>query len=343
LTAGAIVTAAAADPDVTFADNADGTYDVTIKGSPATPPPFILTSLDDKQGFIIKTEGETWTDGLTAIKEASNAWYALAINSRIEADVLLAAAWTQVNKKIYSTASSDTEIITTSVSTDTGSIAKQLQDLGYTRTICNYHSKADGTSANEQWIEMALYGENLTTDLDVQTTIWGFSQLIGITADDLTDTQIQNATGTVESPTSGKNCNVYIPVAGANIIQHGQVVQGEWIDTVVGIDWIEARIQEGTYAALIAAKKKSKKIPFTNKGIPIIPNEVIKIFKRGQNTEFLDFNPDLDESLGFSVTWPLKADVPQAELNARIQKNIKGIATLAGAIQATKITATIGV
>jgi len=339
LTATALVAAAVADPDVTFSDNADGTYDVTAQVAGTA---FEVTSLDAKQSFVIKTEGETWTAGLNAILDESTAWYALAINSRTEADVLLAAAWAQSNaKRIFLTASNDTEIITTAVGADTGSIAKQLYDLGYTRTGCIYHSKADGAT-NEQWIEMAWYGDNLTVDLDIQTTTWAFSQLIGITADELTDTQIQNATGTSESPTSGKNCNVFIPVGGANIMQRGQMVEGEWIDTITGVDWLNARIQENAYAALVRAKAKSLKIPYTNKGLQVIPNEVIAVLKRGQATQFLDVDPQY-EPFGFQVTWPQKQDIPAAEISARIQKKIKFTATLAGAIHATTITGILSI
>lgn len=343
LTATALVAAATADPDTDWTDNADGTYDIDIKASPAVPAPFVLTSIDTKQNFIVKTEGESWTDGLIAIKAASNSWYGLGIASRVEADVLLTAAWAQTNKKLFGTFSNDLEIINTTPALDTGSIAKQLQDLGYTQTFSGYHSKADG-AADEQWIDMAFFGENLTVDLDLITTTWGTSSLVGITSDDLTDTQTQNATGTAEIPLDGKHTNIYIPLTSVNnTIQRGMVCAGEWIDTVTGINWTEIRSREGALAVIISAKQRGTKIPFTDPGLAIIPGTLSSVFKTGQNTNFLDFDPALDLAKGYSVTWPAKADIPQVERNARIQKNIVGIATLAGAIQATSITVSVGV
>ena len=278
---------------------------------------------------------------MNAIRLSSNEWYGLQITSRVQADVLEAAAWTEANEKLFGEADDDANTIDQNKVADTTTTMKKLFDLNYFRTFAIYHGLADGAT-NEQWIDGATFGKNLSTPLDVQTSTWKFSQYAGITPDDLTDTQRQNVLGTEETPISGKNGNVYTRVAGANIFQSGQVVSGEWIDTIIGRDWLKARMTERIYGTLIQAKARAQKVPYSQKGFDTIGNDVSAALQTALDTNFLLFDNELDEALGYLVVVPRFADVSTADKAARIIR-ISFAATVAGAIHAVRIIGTISV
>lgn len=63
-----------------------------------------------------------------------------------------------------------------------------------------------------------------------------------------------------------KTANFYSEVGGVNITQEGKVASGEWIDIIIGTDWLEARLRESVYSALV----NNRKIPYDDTGIAMI-------------------------------------------------------------------------
>ncbi len=318
---------------VTAVDNIDGTYDLTADVSGTA---FTL-AVDVDQSFINKTLGETWSNGLSAIVDENDNWYGLSIISRTQADQLEVAGWAEARLKIFGTASNESDIANVSAATDTTSLGAQLKAAAYARTFYFYHTLADGTSG-DQWIEAGAFGKLLTVDPDVETQTLKFKTIAGVTVDNLTATQRLNIIGTEDSPQSGKNGNVYTAVKGKNIIQSGMVAAGEWIDIILGRDWLKVRMEEDILQELTTELK----IPFTAPGIAVVGGLVRQRLTLGIGTGFLAFDDTLGPQ-GFLVDTPDISDVSATDKANRILKNVTFSATVAGAIHAIRISGTLSV
>lgn len=255
-----------------------------------------------------KADAETYVEALTAISDTDNNWYGLAIESVTESDILLVAAYIEARTKIFAARSLDADIITNA----TDDVASLLEAAEYNRTFLMYHGAAATSYPDAAWL-----GNCLVRDPGSQT--WMFKTLNSITPDTLTAGQSDYALG--------KNCNVYVRIAGVNITQQGKMAGGEYIDVIRGIDWLTARIKERAFTRLINAPK----IGFTNAGIAVIETAV---------REQLDIALDQDliaPEPGYTVTVPDVLDTDELDRQNRQLKGVRFRARLAGAIHYAEI------
>lgn len=253
--------------------------------------------------------GETVTDALNAIENVNSDWYALALISKAEADILAAAAWTQARRKIYGYSSEDADILTTAGT----SIGDQLFALGYDRTFGIYNSEAaEAAAVDAEHSEAAWMG--LILPENPGSVSWKFKQLAGVTVSTLTTTEKANA--------SAQNVNTYTRIGGVNITEEGVMASGEFIDVIRGIDWLHARMQERIYSRLVNLPK----VPYTTKGIDTIVGEVTAQLTEGVRLEVL-----ADDPAPF-VTAPDINEISSNDKALRVLPDINFEAVLAGAI-----------
>jgi len=258
--------------------------------------------------------GETWVEALDAIELADNDWYGLSVTTRTPADILLIAAWIETRTKIFGLASNDAGILAAT----TTDIAEDLQALGYTRTFTVYHQDADN-SITDLMPEDAWFGRMLPKAPGSAT--WAFKVLTGVTVSTLTATQIANALG--------KNCNLYELVAGRNMTHEGVVASGQFIDVIVGVDWLESRMTERIFGRLAS----SDKIPYTDDGINMVAAEV-----RAQ------LDAAIDQAVitpGYTITQPAAADISAGTKETRDLSGVTFEATLQGAIHNITVVGTV--
>jgi len=277
-------------------------------------------NLVKKVGLVIspQTATSTMVDDLNAISAINDEWYAIAYTKRTVVDVQAIAAWVEARTKIFGTTSSDTDIINLDMSSDTSSIAYLLRNSGYARSFVMYHE-----DANSDFPECAWFGRVLPTDPGSVT--WKFKTLASISYSKLTGSQSSNA--------RNKNANTFEFIGGRGITREGTVAEGEFIDVIRGIDWLQARMQEYVYSALVNANK----VPYTNAGIAVIQAEVQRALQQGISNDFLTNDP------APVVTVPKVADVVSADKASRTLNNVTFSATLAGAIHAVNITGKVTV
>jgi len=228
-------------------------------------------------------------------------------------DILEIAAWAETQKKIFFHTDNDAVIPTSG----TSDLAYQLKALNYDRTAIAYHS---GLVSADQFLMEAWMGKMLPKDPGSAT--WMFKNLSGITAVGMTSAQRTYALN--------KNCNIYTTTAGVNITERGQVVSGEYIDIIRGIDWLEATIQETIYSELI----NTDKIPYTNEGIGIVEGLLKKALDEAVRAGVL---------ASYVVTVPLIADISDQDKIDRILPDIEFTGILAGAIHKIEIAGTVTV
>lgn len=294
-----------AHADYTATDDADGTFTISHTTSGTAFAVSVDSNMSLEKPF---TAAETTTVALTAIAQFDNDWYGLIWADRTSADVVLAAAWAESNRKLMATASSDVKIYDSGDITD---IAYLLNAAGYDRSTVMFH-ETPTTYPDAAWM-----GKQLATDPGSST--WAYKTLAGITKSTLTTNQSTNI--------RNKKANTYEEIGGVNITQEGTLASGEYIDIIRGADWLEARLTERVYSRLVNLPK----IPFTDAGIAIIEGEVRAQMEDGIAVGFLVADP------APVIFVPKAADVSTVDKAARTLNDVTFTAYLAGAIHKIKI------
>ncbi len=256
---------------------------------------------------------ETWAAALAAIREYDDDWYGLAATTRTKADILTLAAAVEPLLKIYIACSSDADVLTSA----DDDIASELQNGSYDRMALLW----SGDEAN--YPDAAWVGLQLPKDPGSST--WKFKNLAGITADDLSTSEV----GYLKA----KNANFYETLAGVSIVSgEGVMASGEYIDIMHGCDWLQTRMAERIFSRLI----NSEKVPFTTQGIAVIENEIRYQLGKGVDAGLLAAGSQI-------VTTPDIADIDPLEKAARWLNGITFSATLAGAVHKVSIAGKLSV
>lgn len=294
---------------VTLTNNLDGTLTFSVVGDVDWS---LKVSANLSKANAPATE--TWTSSVNEVQNENDTWYALAIESHNELNVLEVAGVIEAKKKIFGTSSADVDIKTTA----TDDLFSQLQDLGYQRTFAMFSNDAD-----TQFPECAWIGFQLQEQPGSNT--WAYKALTGVTVSKLSDTESTNI--------KAKNGNTYESVGGQSVTVGGKMIGGEFIDIMVFVDWLEARMTERLWFRMA----NSKKIPYTAAGATIIESEI-----RAQLNDGIRVG-GLADSPSPVVRVP---DVLSVAPNLRAQRIFEGIefeARLAGAIHFVKIKGTVTV
>lgn len=257
------------------------------------------------------TANHSIAQDIATLQNIDDTWYGVIVTSYLSSDILQVAAYIETQDKFYVTSSSDSNILTSS----TTDIMSVLKSKNYTRTSLFYAT--DPNDARDG----AWLGRMLPTIPG--SSNWKFKTLVGITADSLSQTQINFA--------QGKNANIYVTIGGVEITTEGVVASGEYNDVTILIDWIKANMQSAVYSVLVNVDK----VPFTNKGIAAIENPMRQILQEAQDNGGL--------AAGWTVTAPDISNVPSADKASRTLNGMEFDATLAGAINKVRIQGFLGV
>lgn len=250
---------------------------------------------------------------LSGIQHVDDDWYALVLCSRDDDEIVEAAKWIEAQRKIFVACTSDSAVI----AAGTTDVASRLKAKSYARTAYLY-------SGDQADMPEAAWLGNLLP-LTPGSATYKFKTLAGITVDNLTATQ--------QSVAQAKNANVYVPIGGVNITEEGVTADGEFIDVVVGVDWIHANMQADVYQALVDAPK----IPYTDRGIGIIEQIIQNRLRLAVVAGILTEDPKP------AVTVPLAADVDTGDKAARRLTGVSFTGKLAGAVHAVTITGNVSV
>lgn len=252
---------------------------------------------------------------LAAIQNEDNSWYGLVADQAMVADFDDIAAWVESAKKLAIFWITDADAYDATKTTDLASV---LKAAAYDRSAVIWHATP---VSGADYPDAAWMGEGFP--YDPGTSTWAYKTLKGVTPDNIAGK---------ETPLQNKNCNYYSEVGGVNITQEGKVASGEWIDIIIGTDWLEARLREEVFSALV----NNRKIPYDNTGIAMIEGLVKGVLQRAAKAGILQ-----EDSI--VVTVPKFADIPQADKLARKLPDVKFTALYQGAIQRTTINGTISV
>lgn len=253
---------------------------------------------------------------LNAIAKENNDWYGIVVDQALVSSFADVASWVETAKKFAIFWITDVNAYDASKSTDLASVLKLANR---DRSAVIWHATPTGGA---DYPDAAWIGEGFP--YEPGTSTWAYKTLNGVTPDTLLASQ--------ETALKGKNCNYYTTVGGVSITQEGKVASGEYIDIIIGTDWIEARLREAVYSALV----NNRKIPYDDTGIAMIEGLVKGVLNEAASKGILQAD-------SIAVTVPKYADIPQADKLARKLPDVKFSALYQGAIHSVTINGTISV
>lgn len=249
---------------------------------------------------------ESYLSALLEVNEVDDTWYALMADDHSDATIEQLAETIQAMRKVYLTSTSSADALSAGVSSDIGS---KLFSMKLDRTIISYHPQADS-----QYPECRWAGEQLA--YVPGSNSWEYKQLTGVDEVKLSSTQIK----TLEN----KGYNYYIRVKGVPVTRRGKTSGNSWIDEIIFVDWLYARLQEQIFFRLVNLPK----IPYTDVGVTIIENEIRSVLTQGQE------NGGIDK---FEVISPRVLAIPEMQRAQRILGDFKFNARLQGAVSIVTI------
>lgn len=255
-------------------------------------------------------DGESYVENLTEIVKRDNDWYGLLADTVDKAIVEDIAEWVEAHYKIYFTRSNDENIYNSESEDD---IAAILQAAERERTAVIFNE------TNDDFIDACLMGKGLAYMPGSIT--YKFKTLSGPKASTA-------LTATQRAAILGKNCNLYSRIAGVSMIEEGTMASGEFIDIIIGVDFLRARMAENIFSKLINAKK----IPYTDAGIAIIEAEIRAILENAIKIGIIARAPEMFDGRDYDVYTPKVAEISDNDRANRLLPDVTWQARLAGAI-----------
>lgn len=180
--------------------------------------------------------------------------------------------------------------------------------------------------ANYLFPEVAWTGYMLPSDPGSET--WKFKELTGQTP---VPSTAMNPSEELEALSHG--ANLYTALGGVGHTHDGIMTGGRFIDIQRGIDWLDARIEEGIATLLLNVAK----VPYTDAGAASFHAEIASVLDLGVRNGLL--GPLLDDSGDFyNILIPKVADQSTTDRQSRYFPGITAQAQLAGAVHSLVIT-----
>jgi len=298
----------------------DGAHTITVTAATAGIPVIIsgvLVTLGVTQATAViatTTPNHGPAEDLTEISHVDDDWYLLINTDRTEAFVLQTAFAIESRKKLFITCSDDTDIYD---AVSTADIAYILSAANYERTAVIFNETMT------DYPDAAWAGRVLPEDPGSAT--WKFKVLSGITASNLTPTQL--------TALKNKECNVVTDYLNQSITQEGTVAEGEYLDIMRGTDWLQARIEENVYTLFV----NEDKVPYTDAGVTQVKNMIRAPLQQAVDNGLLVSDPMPE------VTAPLVANVSSTDKGNRLLPDVEFTAQYAGAIHKVEIDGVVTV
>jgi len=274
---------------------------------------------------------ETFATALTAIEAVNTDWYAMGglVQFR-DLDVTEDMAdEIESRRKMFFIATNDANTL---VSGTTSTYMYYLKNANYGRSGGIY---CDNTTL---YPDASLMGQQLPKDIG--STNWSYKELAGIAEGAAVDIPATVLTQAQIDVALAFNCNVYTETLAADFVYFGTMgggrnvdKEGEYIDIVRNIDFLQARVEEGLLSLLL----EKDIIPYTNGGITIVDNRLkSRLDQYGVKQGIL--------VEGSVVTYfPKRSETTQANRDDRLLPSGTFTAELSGGINTVVVRGTVSI
>lgn len=274
---------------------------------------------------------ESMLNGVIACAGASGAWYGLsvAIPSPTNSDIQAVAAFIEATgNRVFMVTTQDANSLVSTSTTDIGYLLKQS---ALNRTAVQY-------SSSSPYAACSMFARQASVDFTANNS----TITLMYKQEPIVAAELLSETGAAALKAKSINAFVTYQVSGAplTIIQYGTMASGQFIDTIVGTDWLNNDMQVGYFNALYTS---SNKIPQTDPGVNILAGVIAASCSRGVNNGLIApgvwtgppiGNVKTNQNLpaGFYVYQPPISTQSQATRGARIAPTIQALIKLGGAI-----------
>ncbi|WP_367898824.1 DUF3383 family protein [Leptospira sp. WS58.C1] len=268
------------------------------------------------EDIMIVVSPDTISDALDELRESDDNFYAVCITSRAKADLNAAGTWANANKKFFFGCSSD---------------ITSLDSRNVDREAYLIHNNTPGDFPECAWV-----GQNIPKQPGSTTFKW--KRLNGQNASSFTKTEL-----TTIRTSKGQALQ---EMAGATYVNEGTTTSGEFIDVIVGQDWVEDQLQTD----LLSLFLNNEKIALDDSGIAQVEGVVRNVLKRAGDAGIVarasseyDLKLSDDKVYMSQVFVPRRADISVNDRANRELKGVRFVYYLAGAIHKVNVNGLITV
>ena len=266
--------------------------------------------------IAVQKEEADVVDILNAANEV-NGWYGIAVVGIESTEYKKIADWAEANNKLFGFTQDCSEEITSPL------------DKTYNYAF-GFGTKRIEDNENNEFLALAVFAKAMSYQAGSET--WAYKTLSGVTEDEFTTADITSL--------KEKSLNYYVVCAGKAITLDGKTLSGEWIDVIRFRDWLLNDMQIRIYNLFI----KNPKVPYTDRGISLIQNQMIASLKEGQNVGGIantEYDEEGNEIPGFTTTVPTSSSIGAANKASRTLSGCTFTARLANAIHIVEISGTL--
>ena len=251
---------------------------------------------DDVEG-----EASDLVDALNTLVETNNDWYFLVCDRNDAGIISALSEWVDTQIKMY--------FVTTQALNTAATLESE-------RTVVMYHDDEDA------YVAEGLVAWAATHDPGSLT--FKFKTVNGVSEADITATEL--------AALHEANGFSYIRKMGVLQTTEGMTTSGEYIDVVMGGDFLKVRMEEE--AAYLAVN--TLKIPYDNQGISMLMSCVDRVLKQGVTKGII-----LQDENGngvYEITVVKREDTSKNDIANRVYNGVRWTAKLAGAIHSGTIS-----
>ncbi len=272
---------------------------------------------------------EDFETALLAIENINSDWYAMGALKKFRDDTVTEDMADEIEsrRKMFLIATNDSNTV---VLGSTSTFAYYLKNANYKRSSVIYHDNAD------LYPDMSWMGQQLPKDIG--STNWAYKTLAGIAEGADVDIPVVDLSESQKDAALDVNANVYTATLGAEFTYFGTMgggknvdKDGEFIDIIRNIDFLQARTEEGLLSLLL----ERDIIPFTNAGITLVDNRL-----KNRLDEFGVKQGILVEGT-VETSFPKRSEVSQTDRDDRLLPDGKFTAELQGGINTVIVRGTV--
>ncbi len=184
------------------------------------------------------------------------------------------------------------------------------------RSVVVYGKEGEQTDA--AWVGAVgpWYPEHVT---------WKFKMPAGVTYTPLKASEI--------SVIERNNINYVTDEYKNNYIKNGVCTDGEWIDSVIGADWIAGELRKAIYTVFMTHAV----IGYTDSGFTTIGEAVYDVFDRAVGNNIIAQNEETKMGM-YTINIPKRSEATEEQIRERQMPAIKWKAQLTGAVHGAEIS-----
>lgn len=278
-------------------------YKIAAKIFSQTPSPQMIAIYSIMYDEVTG-EPNSLVTALNTLIETNNDWYFLTCTNNSDEVVQELAKWTDTQMKVF--------FITT-------------QNLGLSALMENENTAVYYHDDKEDFIAEGLVAIGAVNDPGSIT--FKFKTVNGSKPANINTTELNQI-----HKDSG---NSYIRKMGVLQTTEGKMTNGEYIDIVMGVHWLQSKMEE----ELMYLAVNNKKIPYSNEGISMIVGVITFVLQRGSDMGII--LKDENDKAVYDIKVLKREEVPQNDVANRVYKGITWNAKLEGAIHLSNINGTV--